>query len=155
MKLPYYSFLRLKRWLVGKDITMKNITIHCTFTPEGRHITVEQIDRWHKKRGWSGIGYHWAIYLDGSVHQGRPENKIGAHVKGFNIDNLGIVYVGGCDINMNPKDTRTPEQKLALIKLLKEKRLEYPFAKIKGHRDFPNVKKVCPCFDAEIEYRYI
>ena len=48
------------------------------------------------------------------------------------------------------KDTRTPAQKAALLKLLKELKRKYPNAKIYGHRDFAN--KPCPSFDAKTEY---
>ena len=44
------------------------IIIHCAATPEGKHFTVADIDAWHKKRGFKCIGYHFVIYLDGSVH---------------------------------------------------------------------------------------
>lgn len=39
---------------------MRTITlfiIHCSATPEGKDYTVQDIDRWHKARGWKGIGY--------------------------------------------------------------------------------------------------
>jgi len=52
-----------------------------------------------------------------------------------------------------PKDTRTPAQKEALIKLLKELKTLYPQAEILGHRDFPDVAKACPCFNAKDEYK--
>ena len=129
---------------------IKEIIIHCTATPEGRDVTVKEIDAWHKQRGWQGVGYHYVIYLDGSIHTGRDINKIGAHCSGHNKNSIGICYVGGVDKNMKPKDTRTPEQKEALIHLLKELKTIYPNAVIFGHRDFAN--KACPCFDAKTEY---
>lgn len=60
----------------------------------------------------------------------------------------GVRKLGGA-----PKDTRTPEQKKSLLKLLKELKKLYPNAEILGHRDFPNVKKACPSFDAKEEYK--
>ena len=51
------------------------------------------------------------------------------------------------------KDTRTPAQKAALLKLLKELKAKYPKASIHGHRDFAN--KACPSFDATKEYKNI
>lgn len=130
---------------------IKEIIIHCSATPEGREVTVEDIDRWHKARGWQGIGYHYVVYLDGSIHSGRDITKIGAHCSGHNRYSIGICYVGGVDEDMKPKDTRTLEQKEALIYLLKKLRIRYPDAVIYGHRDFAN--KACPCFDARDEYK--
>ncbi len=128
------------------------IVIHCTDTPAGRPHTVEDIDLWHRQRGWKGIGYHYVVYLDGTVNAGRPESEIGAHVLGKNRNSIGIVYVGGRSADLKRyTDTRTPAQKRALLILLKELKRKYPHAIIKGHRDFAN--KACPCFNAAEEYK--
>lgn len=128
-----------------------HIVVHCTATPEGRHVTIAEIDRWHKDRGWKGIGYHKVVYLDGSVHNGRPLSEIGAHTSGHNADSVGVVYVGGVDHQLRPKDTRTPDQKEALEQVLKELVAKYPIKRITGHRD--HAAKACPSFDATAEYK--
>ena len=61
------------------------IIVHCTATPEGRWVTNEEITRWHRARGFRTIGYHYVVYLDGTVHAGRPENEIGAHCQGRKV----------------------------------------------------------------------
>lgn len=132
---------------------IKEIIVHCSATPEDRNYTVEEIDRWHKNRGWSGIGYHYVIYLDGSIHKGRDIEKVGAHCTNHNKNSIGVCYIGGCDKDMNPKDTRTQEQRDALIEILTRLKKRYPDAKIYGHRDFAN--KACPSFDATTEYAEI
>lgn len=129
------------------------IIVHCTATPEGREVSVDEIRRWHLDRGWSDIGYHFVITLDGEIHEGRPIEITGAHAKGHNFDSIGIAYVGGLDKNMQTKDTRTDEQKEALEFFLQYLKILYPKAKIYGHRDFSN--KDCPSFDARNEYEYI
>lgn len=130
------------------------IIVHCSATPEGQNFTVEDIDRWHKQKGWQGIGYHYVIELDGSVHKGRNEEVIGAHCLGHNTYSIGVCYIGGLDKWAKaPKDTRTDAQKQALIDLLKSLKEKYPNAIIYGHRDFS--KKDCPCFDAKNEYKNI
>jgi len=60
------------------------IIVHCSATPAGRHHTVEDLDRWHRQLGYSQIGYHYVVYLDGSIHEGRPLEKPGAHCQGHN-----------------------------------------------------------------------
>lgn len=128
------------------------IIIHCTATPEGRDYTVGDIDRWHRQRGWQGIGYHFVIYRDGSVHRGRPIGQAGAHCAGHNAHSIGVCYIGGCAADgKTPKDTRTNAQKAALLKLLRQLKDEYPQAQIHGHR-FYNPHKACPSFDAGSEY---
>ena len=129
------------------------IIIHCAATPEGIEFDWTDIDKWHKRRGWSGIGYHYVIKLDGTIQSGRPLEKIGSHAKGFNRNSIGVCYIGGIDGQRIPKDTRTPEQKKALIDLLSWLKLEYPEAEILGHCDLPKVTKDCPSFSAKDEYK--
>lgn len=131
------------------------IVVHCTATKEGQDFKAKDIDKWHKQRGWKGIGYHYVVDIDGTIEKGRNESEIGSHVAGWNKNSIGVVYVGGLDSKGNPKDTRTEAQKEALWKLLTELLCKYPSAIIKGHRDFPNVSKACPCFDAMKEYSVI
>lgn len=133
---------------------INKIIVHCTATPEGREVNAETIRRWHvQDNGWSDIGYHWVIELDGSLEEGRKEHRNGAHAKGHNSDSIGVVYVGGCDKDMKPKDTRTEAQKEELICILKDLKARYPKAEIIGHRDVAN--KACPSFDAKEEYKDI
>lgn len=126
---------------------------HCTATPEGREVSVAEIDRWHRQRGWNGIGYHKVVHLDGTVSDGRSIATMGAHVKRHNRGTIGYVYVGGLDKSGNPKDTRTDAQKATMIRLSQEAVRDYGIKKISGHRDY--AAKACPCFDATDEYRWI
>lgn len=130
---------------------INKIIVHCADTPEGRDVRAAEIKRWHtKERGWNDIGYHYVIDLDGTIEPGRPIEVAGAHCTGHNADSIGICYVGGCDAKMQPRDTRTEEQKAALLLLLKYLVAKYPGAKIYGHKDF--AQKACPSFDAKTEY---
>lgn len=131
---------------------INEIIIHCSATPEGKDYTVEQIRQWHKQRGFSDIGYHYVIYRDGSIHSGRPIERIGAHCLKHNAHSIGICYIGGVSKDgKTPKDTRTDAQKESLIKLIKELKAKYPKATVHGHREYAN--KACPCFDAKNEYK--
>ena len=57
--------------------------------------TVESIHAYHRdSRGWAGIGYHYLIYPDGSIHRGRPEAMRGAHAGQANDWALGVCVVG-------------------------------------------------------------
>lgn len=126
------------------------IVVHCTATPAGRHVTVEEVDAWHRQRGWSGIGYHWLVGLDGQVWEGRDEDQMGAHVRNWNRHSIGVCYVGGG--NKPPyTDTRTEAQKRAMWDLIDDICGRYPIRKIVGHRDL-DPRKACPCFDARAEY---
>lgn len=125
---------------------INKIIIHCTATPRGRHVTVADVDRWHRARGFNGIGYHYLIYLDGSIHTGRSLDRIGAHCQGYNATSIGIAYVGGVEADaVTPADTRTDAQKTALRTLMASLRERFPGVTIHGHNEF--AAKACPCFD--------
>ena len=131
------------------------IVVHCSATPEGKYFSTETIRDWHVKgNGWSDIGYHYVIELDGKVKNGRPLERAGAHVRGYNKNSIGICYVGGMTADMKqPKDTRNDKQKESLLDLLLELKVKFPNAVIRGHRDFS--PKACPSFDATSEYDWI
>lgn len=131
-----------------REIT--EIILHCSATQEGRDFRAKDIDAWHRQRGFSGIGYHYVVGLDGTVEAGRPEGKIGAHSKGHNAHSIGVCYVGGLDNTDKPKDTRTPQQKDALIKLVADLKKRYPNTTVHGHNEFAN--KACPCFAVRNEF---
>jgi N-acetylmuramoyl-L-alanine amidase len=145
--------------VTGNAKNIKRIVIHCTATREGQDISVDTIRGWHKRQGWSDIGYHFVIGLDGQVERGRPEHVPGSHVKGFNTGSIGVVYVGGLDAQAKGKDTRTPAQKRAMADLVKALLKAYPASDVMGHRDLSPDKdgdgvverhewlKECPCFD--------
>ena len=100
------------------------------------------------------IGYHFYITRDGEIHRGRALEKVGAHCRNHNAHSVGVCYEGGLDANGKPKDTRTLEQKGALLALLRELKRQFPKALIVGHRDL-NPMKGCPCFDAVKEYSQV
>ena len=126
------------------------IIIHCAATPEGKDFTVQQIDQWHRQRGFRCIGYHFVIYRDGSIHKGRPIDQIGAHTSGHNANSIGICYIGGCTSDgKTPKDTRTGAQHVSLVKLVAELRSQFPTASVHGHNEFAN--KACPSFNVQNE----
>jgi N-acetylmuramoyl-L-alanine amidase len=126
------------------------IIIHCSATPAGRHFTVQDLDRWHRARGFSSIGYHFVIYLDGSIHPGRPVEDIGAHCLGHNAHSIGVCYIGGLDADtLEPADTRTPEQRLSLRELVAQLQQQHPGATVHGHNEF--AEKACPCFRVKTE----
>lgn len=136
--------------IVNNPRKVDMIVIHCTATPAGRDVTVGDIDLWHRRRGFRMVGYHYVVRLDGTVERGRREAETGAHCRGRNARSIGVAYVGGIEAGGRPVDTRTPSQREALLKLLRELKRRYPDAVICGHRDF--AAKACPCFDAAAEY---
>ena len=134
-----------------KSTTM--IIIHCSARREGQDVKAADIKCSHKERGFDDIGYHYVIDLDGTIEKGRDEALVGAHCKCHNATSIGICYVGGCDKNMKPKDTRTQEQKRSMLSLVRKlvNKYKIPVTQIWAHHDFDK-HKACPSFDVS-EFR--
>ena len=133
-----------------------SIIVHCTDTKQGVDVHVKDIDKWHRDNGWSGIGYHYLVCLDGVVEVGRGINVVGAHCKGHNANSVGIAYVGGRDKKGRFADTRTEAQKESLRMLISKLTCQaveagFGIPRVYGHRDLDPCKE-CPCFDAAAEY---
>ena len=133
---------------------IKYIAVHCTATPQTTSIDSIK-NYWKTNLGWKMPGYHFIIKPDGEVVKLLSVDEVSNGVKGFNSETINISYIGGVDAKNQPIDNRTPAQKATLLKLLKEFRAKFPNAIIQGHRDFPNVKKACPSFNAKKEYENI
>lgn len=144
---------------------ISTVVIHCSATPNGKRVTSEEIDTWHRARGFRRkaefmarceptlrhIGYHYVIYVDGRVRAGRDEREIGAHVQGHNAQSIGICMVG--------TDRYSAAQWSALAILVERILRRYPDVALKGHRDCSPDRdgdgtvephewlKTCPGFD--------
>ena len=108
--------------------------------------TAKEIDSWHRQRGWSQIGYHYNIRIDGTIETGRPLRIAGAHVQGLNSDSIGICFSGHGD-----RFELTPKQLQAGLKLTRELMAEYsvPAQNVIGHREVNDLiarKIVAPRF---------
>lgn len=136
--------------------SIKFIVIHCTATQQT--ATVANIQRyWRDSLGWKSPGYHLLIEQNGTIHRLIDFNGIANGVKGFNNHSIHISYIGGIDKAGKPLDNRTAAQKKAILECINEviKWSDNKCLIIQGHRDFPNVNKACPSFDAKAEYRGI
>ena len=100
----------------------KYIVIHCSQTRPSQDIGAKEIDRWHRERGWLKIGYGKVIKRDGTIEQGRGDDEVQAHVKGYNHCSYGVCLVGGAKEEnwKEEEDNFTGEQWESLKKLLEE-----------------------------------
>ncbi len=139
---------------------IKYIAVHCT--AGNQRNKAADIVSYHTRpkskggKGWSKPGYHYIIEADGTIvntwHIEQSSNGVGPQ---FNPVTINVCWIGGVDTSkkeLPPVDNRTPAQKVSLRALLAGLKKQFPNAIIQGHRDFPNVHKDCPCFDAKSEY---
>lgn len=120
-------------------MTITKIVIHCSDTPDGRPDTAADIHRWHKEKGWDGIGYHYVIEVGGNTENGRPEYWTGAHASGHNTNSIGICLIG--------RGGYDDDQWFSLECLIHNLILKYPEAKVLGHNEISS--KTCPNFDVQ------
>lgn len=131
----------------GKMRTITLIIIHCSATREGQSFGFEQCREDHiRHRRFKDIGYHYYITRDGTVHDGRPLEQVGAHCRNHNRHSIGICYEGGLDAQGRVADTRTPAQKDSLQRLVAELEERFPRALVVGHRDL-DPRKGCPGYE--------
>lgn len=133
---------------------IKYIAVHCTATPQT--TSIDSIENyWKTTLGWKMPGYHFIIKPNGDAVNLLSIDKVSNGVQGYNSETINISYIGGIDPKGKAFDNRTPQQKATLLRLLQELHAKFPKAIIQGHRDFPNVKKDCPSFNAKKEYETI
>ena len=128
------------------------IIIHHSASEGGN---LAEIDRWHKQRGWDGVGYHFVIDNGDGATDGRIEvgfrwrqQREGAHCRPrpdddnyWNEHAIGICLVGDFD-----KKSPSPAQYDALARLVRflQKRYDIPPSQIKGHGHVPGAITHCP-----------
>ena len=120
------SGLKFNRKLDKREKTSLIVIHHA----EAKECSIADIHRWHLDYRWSGCGYHYFIRKDGSIYIGRPEDTIGAHCRGNNIQSIGICLEG----NFNKEDIQI-KQINALVKLCKDIMTRYNIEEIREHRE--------------------
>jgi len=105
----------------------------------GEDWTVERVDTEYRtgKHGGitGGIGYHFYIHKDGTIHRGNPENMIGAHVQGHDNGSIGISHQGDFS-STDPTDEQWQSLISLVAYLCKRYSITPSRSTIKGHREF-------------------
>ncbi len=102
------SLLFMVKYAFAQDMDLTKAVIHHTASHD---VGVSTIDKWHRERGWDGIGYHFVIRSSGDIEIGRSLTLQGAHAKGRNH------YIG---IALTGYNAFSDEQVKSLTKLLKD-----------------------------------
>jgi len=132
-KLPNHSTKQYGK----RDVTeLKFIAVHHSATEGGDPFSFA---RYHiETNNWPGMGYHYVIMPDGFTYKTNNITTVSFHVKDNNPVAVGICLVGNFDI-ANP----TQEQYNSLAELCRLLLQEYPWLKIKGHKDLQE-QRTCP-----------
>lgn len=104
---------------------------------EGSNSTIQSMHRYHKSKGWSGIGYNFIVDKLGNIYMGRGFN-IGAQCHKNNSHTIGICAIGNYMTETMPR-----KQKLSIIKLCNWLKTQFQNIKrIEGHNYYNNTD--CP-----------
>lgn len=112
--------------LSNRNTTNRIILHHAAVS----NCSVDDVDRWHKNKGWTCIGYHFFVRKDGVIYRGRREEAVGAHAYGSNTDSIGICAEGNFE-----NETMGDVQKQALKELVAYLKNKYVITKVQRHRD--------------------
>ena len=134
------------------------IIIHCSDSL-GANVgfgDAHDIDIWHVRRGFSGVGYHYIIgngkvrtrggpydpRYDGHLWKGRDEWRAGAHVRGHNDGTIGVCLIG--------RGEYTPNQWATCLALVAGLCAKYGIgaSSVVGHCEL-DADKGCPLTDMQ------
>ncbi|XP_073840286.1 peptidoglycan-recognition protein LC-like isoform X2 [Musca autumnalis] len=89
-----------KQKLLPQNLPIQRVTIaHTASEPCDSLVTcserVRVIQEYHMNSfNWDDIGYNFLVSSDGRVYVGRGWDDVGAVVKGFNVNSVGIAFIG-------------------------------------------------------------
>jgi N-acetyl-anhydromuramyl-L-alanine amidase AmpD len=135
--------VKIKKWsdnFAKPSRLVDTVFLHCSASDAPEHDSVDVMTQWHKKRGFSEIGYHFFIKKDGVIQKGRNLEKDPAAQEGYNKGTIAIC-LHGLDVNKF-----TTQQFKSLIDLCHAIKDSYnkPI-RFRGHKEV--AAKACPVFD--------
>jgi hypothetical protein len=137
------KYIKIKKWsysFVKPLRSVDTVFLHCSASDAPEHDSVDVMTQWHKKRGFSDIGYHFFIKKDGVIQKGRNIEKDPAAQKGYNKGTIAIC-LHGLDVNKF-----TTQQFNLLIELCHAIKGSYTKPiRFRGHKEV--AAKACPVFD--------
>ena len=108
------SVIPRSRWARGSPVLRRlnplggvsRITVHHEGHTDPVYFTdyrssaerMELIRKWHLKRDFGDIGYHYVVDRGGRIWEGRSTRYQGAHVSKNNEGNLGVMVLGNFDL---------------------------------------------------------
>lgn len=127
-----------KTYKINGNLSIRNSTERIILHhAAASQCSADDIDKWHKQKDYSCIGYHFFIRKDGTIYRGRQENAVGAHAYQNNYNSIGICFEG--DFEKEQMTDAQVESAKELVAYLKNK---YNISKVQKHKDVNNTS--CP-----------
>jgi N-acetylmuramoyl-L-alanine amidase len=128
----------------------KYIIIHCSDSTPSEDLTVCDLNKLHRQKGFLNIRFHLIIKRDGSIEAGRDIDEVGSHTEDLDDQSVSICLIGGVETNKDnePRLNYTARQWETLRNLVKSMCLLYPEANVVGFNEV-DTNKVSPYFDVQ------
>ena len=136
-----FEFIDVKKpgWFKKPRRTVRRVFLHCSADDRAKYDNAETMHRWHKEKGWAGIGYHFFIRKSGEVQVGRDINKTPSAQRGHNIGTIAICCHG------LKVEKFTEAQQMSLYAMCAEINRQYGgHVTFHGHKEV--AAKACPVF---------
>lgn len=105
----------------------------------------KMIDKYHRSKGWNGMGYNFLIEKNGDIKQSRLIYEELAQAKGYNFDSVAICFAGSFDLETENLSRQQVESFRVLNKWIKE---IVGKKKLVKHSELdPERKPLCPSID--------
>lgn len=119
---------------------VNKVYLHASASDFPQHDNIETMDKWHKARGWSGVGYHYFICKDGTLQVGRSVERVPAAQGGNNRGTIAICCHGLAEEKFTHRQFRTLRELCRQINNAYDGKITFH-----GHCEVSN--KDCPVFD--------
>jgi hypothetical protein len=148
----------------GKPLPLTRIIVHHTAGKSGSQgLSAKELQEEEFKKGYADVPYHFIITRDGTIHEGRQINVVGAHAgaiegnkditKDPDWGSIGIVVVGNFDHpGLASKEYPTPQQLESLQNLLNHLTQQYKIdpRQIQKHKEVVRGGEVTVCPGQEL-----
>jgi hypothetical protein len=111
------------------------VVIHHSVTGEGTtqesvSSILRGIDDFHRRKGWGGIGYNFAVDHRGRIYEARGMDVVGVHASGSNTGHYGICFIGNSDKHITAAAVNAIQELVNYLQIHSKKKL-----RVVGHRD--------------------
>ncbi len=94
--------------------------------------------------GWCDIGYHFIVFEDGQILEGRDHSRVGTHVGGQNTNNIGISLSGNFSGSTAPSEASLDAAGAVLGWVHNHYGVPLNRNDVRGHQEWPGQSTACP-----------
>lgn len=148
MALGITTVSRMFNYNKKRENTLYLIIDH-TGTSPNIELDATNIHNRDRAKGFYGNRYHYIITRSGEVQTGRPLDRISPLTGVLDQQAITVCLVGGKDLEGNPEDNFTDQQKQALRELITVSRNSHPNIEVLGRREVKRQRTSGPALNLD------